>query len=99
MAFRNVQAGMVTYRGQGRDRGDAYYAHPTNAGPHPGISRLRSCSPDAGDLPAIGGRAEGDAIRHDVRSVHVCEGLPSAGFLAVARFPWLSSRVAGSRAS
>jgi hypothetical protein len=20
--------------------------------------------------------------------VHVCEGLPSAGFLAVARFPW-----------
>jgi hypothetical protein len=59
MAFRNVQAGMATYRGQGGDRGDAYYAHPTNAGPHPGISRLRSCSPDADDLPAIGGRAEG----------------------------------------
>ena len=22
-------------------------------------------------------------------TMHVCEGLPSAGFLAVARFPWL----------
>ena len=37
MAFRNTQAGMATYRGAGGDRGDAYYAHPTNAGPHPGI--------------------------------------------------------------
>src|ERR1700724_495067 len=37
MAFRNIQAGMATYRGQGGDRGDAYYAHPTNAGPHPGV--------------------------------------------------------------
>src|SRR6266436_3837342 len=37
MAFRNIQAGMATYRGQGGDRGDAYYAHPSNAGPHPGV--------------------------------------------------------------
>src|SRR4029077_14659203 len=37
MAFRNIQAGMTTYRGQGGDRGDAYYAHPSNAGPHPGV--------------------------------------------------------------
>jgi hypothetical protein len=37
MAFRNVQAGMATYRGQGGDRGDAYYAHPTNAGPIPAL--------------------------------------------------------------
>jgi hypothetical protein len=29
--------------------------------------------------------------------VHVCEGLPSAGILAVAQFAWLSRRVAGSR--
>jgi carboxymethylenebutenolidase len=37
MAFRNIQAGMATYRGHSGDRGDAYYAHPTNAGPHPGV--------------------------------------------------------------
>src|SRR5882672_5859052 len=37
MAFRNIQSGMATYRGQSGDRGDAYYAHPTNAGPHPGV--------------------------------------------------------------
>src|SRR6202040_4470229 len=37
MAFRNIQAGMQTYRGHGGDRGDAYYAHPSNAGPHPGV--------------------------------------------------------------
>ena len=37
MAFRNIQAGMATYRGHGGDRGDAYYANPTNAGPHPGV--------------------------------------------------------------
>src|SRR5271169_3274424 len=37
MAFRNIQAGMQTYRGHGGDRGDAYYAHPTNAGPHPSV--------------------------------------------------------------
>jgi carboxymethylenebutenolidase len=37
MAFRNTQAGMATYRGHGGDRGDAYYAHPTNEGPHPGV--------------------------------------------------------------
>src|SRR4029077_20697408 len=37
MAFRNIQAEMATYRGHGGDRGDAYYAHPTNAGPHPGV--------------------------------------------------------------
>ena len=37
MAFRNIQAGMATYRGHGGDRGDAYYAHPANAGPHPGV--------------------------------------------------------------
>ena len=37
MAFRNIQAGMATYRGHGGDRGDAYYAHPSNAGPHPGV--------------------------------------------------------------
>jgi hypothetical protein len=49
--------------------------------------RLRSCSPDSGDLPAIRRCAEGDAIRNDVCAVHVCEGLPSAGFLAVARSP------------
>jgi hypothetical protein len=61
--------------------------------------RLRSCSPDSGDMPAIRGGAKGNAIRHDVRAVHVCEGLPSAGFLAVARFPWLSRRVAGSPSS
>ncbi len=28
-------------------------------------------------------------------SMHVCEGILSAGFLAVAQFPWLSRRVAG----
>src|SRR5215472_6083451 len=37
MAFRNIQAGMATYRGHGGDRGDAYSAHPTNPGPHPGV--------------------------------------------------------------
>ncbi|HEY2530847.1 MAG TPA: dienelactone hydrolase family protein, partial [Xanthobacteraceae bacterium] len=37
MAFRNIQAGMANYRGHGGDRGDAYYAHPTNQGPHPGV--------------------------------------------------------------
>ena len=42
--------------------------------------RLRSCSPDSGDLPAIRRSAKGNAIRHYVRAVHVCEGLPSAGF-------------------
>src|ERR1700730_4044887 len=34
---RNIQAGMATYRGHGGDRGDAYYARPTSAGPHPGV--------------------------------------------------------------
>jgi hypothetical protein len=61
--------------------------------------RLRSCSRESGDLPAIRHRAKGNAIRHDVRAVHVCAGLPSARFLAVAQFPWLSRRVAGSRGS
>jgi carboxymethylenebutenolidase len=28
---------MAPYRGHGGDRGDAYYAHPANAGPHPGV--------------------------------------------------------------
>ena len=37
MAFRNIQAGMATYRGHGGARGDAYYAHPSNDGPHPGV--------------------------------------------------------------
>jgi carboxymethylenebutenolidase len=37
MAFRNIQAGMATYRGHGGERGDSYYAHPANAGPHPGV--------------------------------------------------------------
>ena len=40
-----------------------------------------------GDLPTVRGRADGDAGRHDVRSMHVCAGLPSAGFLAVAPIP------------
>jgi hypothetical protein len=56
---------------------------------------LRPRSRGTGDLPTARGRADGDAGRHDVRSMHVCEGLPSAGFLAVARFPWLSGRIAG----
>ncbi|HEX3412026.1 MAG TPA: HAD-IA family hydrolase [Stellaceae bacterium] len=55
--------------------------------------------PDPGDLPAMRRRAKRNAIRYDVRAVHVCAGLPSAGFLTVARFPWLSRRVAGSGAS
>jgi carboxymethylenebutenolidase len=37
MAFRNIQAGMATYRGHGGARGDAYYAHPSNDGLHPGV--------------------------------------------------------------
>jgi carboxymethylenebutenolidase len=37
MAFRNIQAGMATYRGHGGDRGEADYAHPGNDGPHPGV--------------------------------------------------------------
>ena len=37
MAFRNIQAGMATYRGHGGARGEAYYAHPSNDGPHPGV--------------------------------------------------------------
>ena len=37
MAFRNIQAGMQTYRGHNGDRGELYYAHPANAGPHPGV--------------------------------------------------------------
>ncbi|HZU91612.1 MAG TPA: dienelactone hydrolase family protein, partial [Stellaceae bacterium] len=37
MAFRNIQAGMAHYRGHGGDRGEAYYAHPSNEGPHPGV--------------------------------------------------------------
>jgi len=57
---------------------------------------LRPRGPDWGDLPAIRGRAESDAIRHDVRSVHVCKGLPRTRFLTVAQFPWLSRRVAWS---
>ena len=28
---------MATYRGHGGARGDAYYAHPSNDGPHPGV--------------------------------------------------------------
>ena len=53
----------------------------------------------ATDLPAIRRCATRAAVRHDVRSMHVCEGLPSTGFLAVARFPWLSGGVAGPRGS
>ncbi|MGH7038417.1 MAG: dienelactone hydrolase family protein, partial [Stellaceae bacterium] len=37
MAFRNIEAGMAHYRGHGGDRGEAYYAHPANEGPHPGV--------------------------------------------------------------
>jgi hypothetical protein len=41
----------------------------------------------ATDRPAIRRCATRAAVLHDVRSMHVCEGLPSAGFLAVARNP------------
>lgn len=37
MAFRGIQADMVSYRGHNGDRGEAYYAHPLGAGPFPGI--------------------------------------------------------------
>jgi carboxymethylenebutenolidase len=37
MAFRNIRAEMTAYRGHGGDRGDAYYAYPDSAGPHPGV--------------------------------------------------------------
>ena len=37
MAFRGIHADMVSFRGHGGDRGEAYYAHPLGAGPFPGI--------------------------------------------------------------
>jgi carboxymethylenebutenolidase len=37
MAFRNIQAGMEHYQGHAGARGEAYYAHPANDGPHPGV--------------------------------------------------------------
>lgn len=37
MAFRNIQAEMVTYTGHNRDRGEAYYARPSGNGPFPGV--------------------------------------------------------------
>jgi len=56
--------------------------------------RFRLCRCDSGDLSAIRRLPKSDAVRHDVRSMHVCEGLPSTGVLAVAQFPWLPGRVA-----
>jgi carboxymethylenebutenolidase len=37
MAFRGIQAEMVSFQGFNRDRGEAYYAHPTGAGQFPGV--------------------------------------------------------------
>src|SRR5690349_6329346 len=37
MAFRDIQAEMVSFQGSNRDRGEAYYAHPTGAGRFPGV--------------------------------------------------------------
>lgn len=37
MAFRGMQAQMVSYRGHNGDAGEAYYAHPTGSGPFPGV--------------------------------------------------------------
>ncbi len=37
MAFRAQQSEMVTFDGFGGDKGEAYYAHPSGAGPFPGI--------------------------------------------------------------
>lgn len=37
MAFRGIQADMVSYRGHGGDGGEAYYARPLGAGPFPGV--------------------------------------------------------------
>jgi carboxymethylenebutenolidase len=37
MAFRAIQAGMVTYRAHGSDQTDAYYAHPSGSGKCPGV--------------------------------------------------------------
>lgn len=37
MAFRNLRAEMVTYRGHNGDRGEAYYARPDGGGPFPGV--------------------------------------------------------------
>jgi len=59
----------------------------------PAIRLLRRC---AADLRTIRRSATRAALRHDVRSMHVCEGLQSAGLLAVARFAGLSGRVPGS---
>ena len=37
MAFRGIQAEMVSFQGFNRDRGEAYYAHPADAGRFPGV--------------------------------------------------------------
>jgi carboxymethylenebutenolidase len=37
MAFRNIQAEMVSYIGHNRDKGEAYYARPQGNGPFPGV--------------------------------------------------------------
>jgi carboxymethylenebutenolidase len=37
MAFRGIQAEMVSFHGFNRDRGEAYYTHPDGTGPFPGV--------------------------------------------------------------
>jgi hypothetical protein len=64
-----------------RSRGDHSLVHSCRcvcAGPE-SIIRLRCRR--AADLQAIGRRATRAALRHDVRPVYVCEGLPGAGLL------------------
>ena len=78
-----------------RSRGDHSLVHSCRcvcAGPE-SIIRLRCRR--AADLQAIRRRATRAALRHDVRPVYVCERLPGAGLLVVARFARLSGRVAG----
>lgn len=37
MAFRGIQAETVSFQGFNRNRGEAYYAHPTGSGRFPGV--------------------------------------------------------------
>jgi carboxymethylenebutenolidase len=37
VAFRDIQAEMVSFQGFNRERGEAYYAYPTAAGRFPGV--------------------------------------------------------------
>jgi hypothetical protein len=99
--IRLVQEGKLSRDEAQKARGippGARPEHGRGGADHPGhqSSRrsLRSRRRHSGGLPGIRRRATRAALRHDVRSVHVCQRLCRTRFLAIARLAGLSRRIA-----